>query len=163
MPIDAVAAQAGEISHQFACFPRWLVVRLDSAWHCSGRRERVRTLIQRKQRSRECVDLLWSEGVLRHLQARRERARILDLSGNVIGQRVLHAGEEDELRDGFAADAAQLRSEVLRLPDSRDLVAGGATKVGYQTLAVSDLLRSRSIEVHIGEEIRIRLALQESA
>ena len=76
---------------------------------------------------------------------------------------MLHAGEEDELRDWFAADAAQLRSEVLRLPDSRDLVAGGATKVRYQAPAMSDLLRSRRIEVHIGEEIRIRLALQESA
>src|SRR5437764_6434365 len=156
-----MATEAGEISHQFACFPRWLVVRLHSAWHCSGRRERVRTLIQRKQRSRQCVDLLRSEGVLRHLQTRRERARILDLSGNVIGQRVLHAGEEDELRDWFAADAAQLRSEVLRLPDSRDLVAGGATKIRDQPLAMCDLLRRGSIEMNVGQKIRIRLALQE--
>jgi hypothetical protein len=41
------------------------------------------------------------ERVLRHLQALSKRTRLLDLGRDVIGKRVLHARQENELSDGL--------------------------------------------------------------
>ena len=68
-----------------------------------------------------------------------------------------------QLRDRLAADMGQFRRKVFRLLDSRDLVARCATIFHDQALAVSDLFGRRRIQVHVGEEIRIRFALRKPA
>src|SRR5579862_2616806 len=79
-----------------------------------------------------------------------------------ITQLIFLPGMKNELRNRLAAYAAEFRSEVFRLLDSGDFVAGGAAIVGHQALAVRDLLGSRRVQVNVRQQIGIRLGEKES-
>ncbi len=63
----------------------------------------------------------------------------------------------------LASDAGQFRSEVVRLLDAVDQVARGAAIFGRQKLAVRNLLRRGGVEMHIRQQIGIRLVPEESS
>ena len=116
---------------------------------------------EREQRSRQSVNLRGCEAELRHLQCRSKRTRLPDLGRNVIRYSVRHPRQENNLRERLASDAGQFRSEVIRLLDAVDLVAGSAAVLGHQKLAVRNLLGRGSVEMDVGQQIGIGFVSEE--
>src|SRR5271166_5607167 len=119
--------------------------------HC--RRLGCRTVREGQERGGNGVHLLWGELELRHLQRWPERARITNLCGYIRVQVVIDAFDKQQLRNGLAADAAQLRREVFRLLDAVDLMATGTTILEDEPFSVLDLLLGWIVEMHVGHEI----------
>ncbi len=106
--------------------------------------------------------LLLGEGVLRHLQAAAEGARVAHFGVDVVRQRVRDPFRKRQHRQRTAAHAAELGREVLRLLDAVDLVAGGAAVFRGQRFAVLDLSGSRFRQVHVGQQVAVSLGLKEA-
>src|SRR5271167_2373415 len=75
---------------------------------------------------------------------------------------VLNAFNKNQLVERLAADTAEFGCEVLGLLDTVDFMATCASVLDHKTFAVLDLLRSRGIKMHVGEEVWLGLGLQES-
>ena len=163
-PCPLIMWQVKQRRSRMSCpaLPGRLVLRLLDRGNPHGGRLGLRAVGLRQQRGGDGIDLLRRELELRHLQRRPEGARIADLRSHVARQAVLDAFDEDQLVERLAADAAQLRRKVFGLLDAVDLVATGAAVLHHQPLAVFDLLRRGGIEMHVGDEVGLRLRLQES-
>ena len=156
--IDAMATEASQIGHQFSGFAGGLIVRFrlrgtvsdgGSVW------ERSLNASSAVVSESICAGVNVYCGIFKPWP---ESARLFDLGRDVIWQRVLHAGQENELRDRLAADAAELGREVFRLLDAVDFVAGCAAVFGDQVFAVSDLRWSCGFKMNVGEKIGVGFA-----
>ena len=158
-----MATEAGEFGHEFASVSGGLVGSVGGGGDAQLSREGVATIGEREQRGGECVVLRIGEGELRHLEARTKGAGLFDFGGDVGGQGLIHAGEEDELGERLAADAAEVGGVVLGLVDAVDLVAGCAAEFGDEFFAVGDLGRGCWIEVNVGAVVGVGLGEEELA
>jgi hypothetical protein len=84
------------------------------------------------------------------------------LADDIAGQRVLHAGQEDNLRQRLAANGAEFGREVLRLLHAVDFVAGRASQFNDQLASMGDLLRAGRIQMNARAVVGIRFCLQKS-